>query len=84
MTRELLTLNKQNTVCSKNSLNYQIIGVGGMRMLNIDEITNGIVIDHIKAGKSMDIYYYLNLEKLDCSVAIIKNAKSRKMGRKIL
>ncbi|NLJ90494.1 MAG: aspartate carbamoyltransferase regulatory subunit [Clostridiales bacterium] len=51
-------------------------------MLNIDEITNGIVIDHIKAGKSMDIYYYLNLEKLDCSVAIIKNAKSRKMGRK--
>lgn len=53
-----------------------------MRMLNIDEITNGIVIDHIKAGKSMDIYYYLNLEKLDCSVAIIKNAKSRKMGRK--
>lgn len=51
-------------------------------MLNIDEISNGIVIDHIKAGNSMDIYYYLNLEKLDYSVAIIKNAKSRKMGKK--
>lgn len=51
-------------------------------MLNIDEITDGIVIDHIKAGKSMDIYYYLNLEKVDYSVAIIKNAKSRQMGKK--
>ncbi|HHX55755.1 MAG TPA: aspartate carbamoyltransferase regulatory subunit [Clostridiales bacterium] len=51
-------------------------------MLNIDEIHNGIVIDHIKAGNAMDIYYYLNLEKLDCSVAIIKNARSNKMGRK--
>ena len=51
-------------------------------MLNIDEIYNGIVIDHIKAGNAMDIYYYLNLEKLDCSVAIIKNARSNKMGKK--
>lgn len=51
-------------------------------MLNIDEIQNGIVIDHIKAGNAMDIYYYLKLEKLDCSVAIIKNAKSHKMGKK--
>lgn len=51
-------------------------------MLNIDEIYNGIVIDHIKAGNAMDIYYYLNLEKLDCSVAIIKNARSKKMGKK--
>lgn len=51
-------------------------------MLNIDEIYNGIVLDHIKAGNSMDIYYYLNLEKLDYSVAIIKNARSKKMGRK--
>ena len=51
-------------------------------MLNIDEIYNGIVIDHIKAGNSMDIYYYLNLERLDNSVAIIKNAKSSKMGKK--
>ena len=51
-------------------------------MLNIGGLTNGIVIDHIKAGKSMDIYHYLKLEKSDCCVAIIKNAKSNKMGRK--
>lgn len=51
-------------------------------MLNIGVIRDGIVIDHIKAGKAMDIYAYLNLEKLDCSVAIIKNAKSNKMGKK--
>lgn len=51
-------------------------------MLNIGGLTTGIVIDHIKAGVAMDIYSYLNLEKLDCSVAIIKNAKSNKMGKK--
>ena len=51
-------------------------------MLNIGGLNKGIVIDHIKAGGAMDIYYYLNLEKLDCSVAIIKNAKSNKMGKK--
>lgn len=50
--------------------------------MNIDEIKNGIVIDHIAAGKSMEIYKLLNLEELDCSVAIIKNAQSRKMGKK--
>ncbi len=50
--------------------------------MNIDSIKNGIVIDHIKAGKSMDIYHMLSLEDLDCSVAIIKNASSRKMGKK--
>lgn len=50
--------------------------------MNIDSISNGIVIDHIKAGKSMEIYYYLKLDELDCSVAIIKNVKSTKMGRK--
>ena len=50
--------------------------------MNIDEIKNGIVIDHIAAGKSMEIYNLLNLEELDCSVAIIKNAQSRKMGKK--
>jgi len=50
--------------------------------MNIDSIQNGYVLDHIKAGRSMDIYRYLNLDKLDCSVAIIKNAKSRKMGKK--
>ena len=51
-------------------------------MLNIDSITRGLVIDHIKAGKSMDIYNYLKLGELDCSVAIIKNAKSSKLGKK--
>lgn len=51
-------------------------------MLNIGGLTEGVVIDHIKAGGSMAIYAYLNLEKLDCSVAIIKNAKSNKMGKK--
>lgn len=50
--------------------------------MNIDSIKNGIVLDHIKAGKSMEIYEYLNLEELDSSVAIIKNAPSRKMGKK--
>lgn len=50
--------------------------------MNIDSINNGIVIDHIKAGKSMDIYKFLNLESLNCSVAIIKNVVSKKMGRK--
>mgnify|MGYP004534591101 FL=1 len=51
-------------------------------MLNIGGLQEGVVIDHIKAGGSMEIYHYLELEKLDCSVAIIKNAKSSKMGRK--
>lgn len=50
--------------------------------MNIDSIKNGIVIDHIQAGKSMEIYKHLNLEQLDCSVAIIKNVKSNKTGRK--
>jgi aspartate carbamoyltransferase regulatory subunit len=51
-------------------------------MLNIGGLNQGIVIDHIEAGGAMKIYSYLNLEKLDCSVAIIKNAKSNKMGKK--
>ncbi|MDF2541644.1 MAG: hypothetical protein K0S47_1362 [Herbinix sp.] len=51
-------------------------------MLNIGGLNQGIVIDHIKAGGAMKIYTYLNLENLDCSVAIIKNAKSNKMGKK--
>lgn len=50
--------------------------------MNIDSIENGIVIDHIQAQKGLDIYKALNLDKLDCSVAIITNAKSKKMGRK--
>lgn len=53
-----------------------------MTMLNISGLNQGIVIDHIQAGGAMKIYEYLNLEKLDCQVAIIKNAKSNKMGKK--
>lgn len=51
-------------------------------MLNISGLKEGIVLDHIQAGKSLDIYYHLGLDKLDCQVAIIKNARSNKMGRK--
>lgn len=51
-------------------------------MLNIGGLKEGIVIDHIQAGGAMKIYDYLNLEKLDCSVAIIKNARSNKMSKK--
>ncbi|MCM1158252.1 MAG: aspartate carbamoyltransferase regulatory subunit [Bacteroidales bacterium] len=50
--------------------------------MNIDSIQNGIVLDHITAGKGMLVYKYLGLDKLDCSVAIIKNAVSHKMERK--
>ena len=50
--------------------------------LRVGSISEGFVLDHIQAGKSMDIYKYLNLDKLDCCVAIIKNAKSNKMGKK--
>ena len=50
--------------------------------LNVSGISEGFVLDHIQAGKSMDIYHYLRLDKLDCCVAIIKNAKSNKFGRK--
>ena len=50
--------------------------------MNIDSIQNGYVIDHIRAGRSMEIYHYLGLDTLDCSVAIIKNAKSQRMGKK--
>ena len=50
--------------------------------LNVGRIEEGFVLDHIQAGKSMEIYKYLHLDKLDCCVAIIKNAKSSKMGKK--
>ena len=50
--------------------------------MNIDSIQNGVVLDHIQAGKSMEIYKYLHLDQLDCSVAIIKNARSGHMERK--
>ncbi len=50
--------------------------------MNIDSIQDGIVIDHIEAGKGMEIFRLLGLDALDCQVAIIKNAASRKMGKK--
>ena len=50
-------------------------------MLNISGIHEGFVLDHIKAGMSLQIYHDLKLDELDCTVAIIKNAKSSKMGK---
>ncbi len=50
--------------------------------MNIDSIKNGAVIDHITAGKAMQLYHMLNLENADCSIAIIQNVPSRKMGKK--
>ena len=50
--------------------------------MNIDSIRNGIVIDHITAGKSMEIYRLLGLDALDYPVALIKNVSSKKMGKK--
>ncbi len=51
-------------------------------MLNISGISEGFVLDHIQAGMSLQIYHDLKLDKLDCAVAIIKNARSNKMGKK--
>ncbi|MCR5160841.1 MAG: aspartate carbamoyltransferase regulatory subunit [Lachnospiraceae bacterium] len=51
-------------------------------MLNVGALNEGFVLDHIEAGKAMDLYRYLKLDKMDCCVAIIKNARSSKMGRK--
>ncbi|MFV0395811.1 MAG: aspartate carbamoyltransferase regulatory subunit [Coprobacillaceae bacterium] len=50
--------------------------------MNIDSIRNGIVLDHISAGTAMKLYTVLELDDLDCTIAIIKNVKSRKMGKK--
>lgn len=50
--------------------------------MNIDTIKDGLVIDHITAGKAMQLYNMLGLEALDCSVAVIKNVTSKKMGKK--
>ena len=52
--------------------------------LNVSTLSEGFVLDHIQAGKSMEIYKHLNLDKLDCVVAIIRNVPSKKMGRKDL
>ncbi len=51
-------------------------------MLNVGKLNEGFVLDHIEAGKSMSIYHDLKLDKLDCCVAIIKNARSQVMGKK--
>ena len=51
-------------------------------MLNVGKIEEGFVLDHIKAGKSLELYEHLQLNKLDCTVAIIKNARSNKLGKK--
>ena len=50
--------------------------------MNIDPIQNGVVIDHIPAGKAMELYQHLNLEQADCSVAILKNVSSQRLSRK--
>jgi aspartate carbamoyltransferase regulatory subunit len=50
--------------------------------MNVDSIKNGIVIDHIKAGQGMNLYKLLNLDALDCNIALIKNVPSKKMGKK--
>lgn len=50
--------------------------------MNIDNVQNGVVLDHIQAGKSMAIYHYLHLDALDCPVAMIQNARSAHMGKK--
>lgn len=50
--------------------------------MKIDPIKNGIVIDHIEAGKGMEVYNFLNLAELDCTVALIKNVPSKKTGKK--
>ena len=50
--------------------------------MTIDTIKNGYVIDHIKAGRSMEIYKYLGLDEMECTVAIVKNVASAKMGKK--
>lgn len=51
-------------------------------MLNVGAIKEGFVLDHIKAGESLQIYHDLHLDQLDCVVAIIRNARSNKMGKK--
>lgn len=50
--------------------------------MNIDEIRNGVVLDHIAAGKAMEIYRLLELDTLDCPIALMQNVNSRKMGKK--
>ncbi len=51
-------------------------------MLNVGAIKEGYVLDHIKAGTCLDIYHYMKLDQMDCTVAMIMNARSNKMGKK--
>ena len=51
-------------------------------MMKVGAINNGVVIDHITAGRGMDLYHFLNLDHLDAPIALIKNAPSEKMGKK--
>ena len=50
--------------------------------MNIDSIKNGYVIDHITAGQAMNIYHFLNLDSMDCPIAIIKNASSKRYNHR--
>lgn len=50
--------------------------------MRVDSMNNGIVIDHIACGRAMQIYQMLSLDKLDCTVAVLRNVQSKKMGRK--
>ena len=83
-TQEPLTLNRLSTVRLRPyGSDYDFIG-GGKTMLNIGGLKDGIVLDHIEAGRSLDIYYHLGLDKLECQVAIIKMPAATKWGAKIL
>ena len=53
-------------------------------MLNVGQLNEGVVLDHIEAGKSMSIYHYLKLDQLDCCVAIIKNCPQQQNGQKMI
>ena len=50
--------------------------------MNVDGVRNGIVIDHIRAGRSMEIYHYLHLDEVNSCVAVIQNVESEKYGKK--
>lgn len=50
--------------------------------MRVDSMNNGIVIDHIEAGKALQLYSMLSLDELDCTIAVLKNVPSRKMGKK--
>ena len=63
-------------------MNHYIMSERSHIMLNVGKIEEGFVLAHIEAGKSLSIYHHLQLDKLDCTVAIIKNARSNKMGKK--